>query len=441
MVTGDARIARYVLDTGWESLPDPVRLQARKCAVDLCGALAAGIMTKTSAILSRMATVHFGGDGATLVHGGARASLPGAALANGFAINAFDVDDGHRLIKGHPGAAVFPALLAAGEFRDISLLELLSALVVSYEISIRAGLALHRYYGFYHGSGSWGAIGSAAGVARVLGLDAAALAHAMGAAEYHGPLADVMRPVSMPTMNKDGIGWGNLVGTMSALLAADGFTGAPSVLDFPEADALVDTLGREHLILDLYFKPFTCCRWAQPAVSAVIDLKRRHPMAPADIARVDILTFGAAASLYTKKPTTTEEAQYNVLYPVAAALAAGEVGPRQVLEDFLGRTDVLDFMDRMAIRADERFDRVFPGQRLCEVEVTLKDGGVLRSGVFGPVGEPEEPVGMDWISDKFRWLTRDVLDEKRAAAVLDLLSDPDLRGSCRELVALLIHRG
>jgi 2-methylcitrate dehydratase PrpD len=439
MENGDTRTARYVLGTTWESLPEPVQHQTRKCAIDLVGALASGTMTRTAAIMANLAATCFPGDAATVVTGRGRSSLPGAALANGFAINAFDVDDGHRLIKGHPGAAVFPALLAAAEYKDLSLVELLSALAVSYEVSIRAGLALHRHYGFYHGSGSWGSIGAAAGVSRLLGLDPAKIAHSMGAAEYHGPLAPVMRPVSIPTMNKDGIGWGNMVGMMSALMAADGFTGAPSVLGIPEAAALTETLGHEFLIMDLYFKPFTCCRWAHPAVSAVIDLKKRHGLVPSDVAGVDILTFSAAAALYTEKPTTTEEAQYNVLFPVAAALAAGEVGPRQVLDGRLGDPDVLGLMDRMRIKADDRFDRVFPSQRLCEVEVTLKDGKVLRSGVFGPVGEPEDCVSMDWIADKFRWLTRDVLDPTRAEAIVSLLAESDLRGGVRELVALLVH--
>lgn len=437
MARGDRLVLEFIHEATWESFPPAVQQQALKCAIDLVGAMAAGTVTKTAAIMAKMACEHFPGNGASIVMTGCKASLPGAALANGFAMNAFDVDDGHRLIKGHPGAAVFPALLAVGENQNASLKELLTTLVVCYEVAIRAGLALHRHYGYYHGSGSWGAIGAAAGAARLLGLAGEQVLHAIGAAEYHGPLAPVMRPVAIPTMNKDGIGWGNMVGVLSALMAADGYTGSPSVLDDPEFDSLTKTLGSDYRIMELYFKPYTCCRWAHPSVSAILELKQRHGLHPADVSGVRIRTFGAAASLYTKKPTNTEEAQYNVIYPVAAALAAGEVGPRQVLEAFLQNREVLDLMDRIHIVSDERFEREFPAKRLCEVEVALTDGSVLRSGIHGPIGEPDEPVSMQWVIDKFLWLTSDTLDRPRAQAILNLLSGGSNGGTVGDLIALL----
>lgn len=422
MPGGDERIVRFIREASWGSFPDAVCEKARMCALDLVGALAAGTKAKVSGIMAGAALACFPGDDATLILNGKRASMPGAALANGFAMNALDVDDGHRLIKGHPGAAVFPALLAAAEYRDATLRELLETLVVCYEVAIRAGLAMQSHYGYYHGSGAWGAVGAAAGVARLLGLDGPRTLHALGAAEYHAPLTPVMRPVQFPTMNKDGIGWGNMVGVLSALMAAEGYTGSPTVFDLPDFDSFTETLGDEYKIMELYFKPYACCRWAHPAVSAALELRERHALCPADIESVRILSFGAAASLYTKKPANTEEAQYNAIYPVAAAIAAGEVGPRQVLDEYLGDAGTLGLMDRITIQPDERFEREFPARRLCEVEVVLKDGRVLRSGVHGPAGEPEDNVGMEWIRNKFFWLTADVLDKPRAEAVATLLA-------------------
>ena len=55
------------------------------------------------------------------------------------------------------------------------------------------------------------------------------LRHALGIAEYHGPRSQMMRCIDFPTMVKDGSGWGAIVG-LSAVFAADGFTGAPALV-------------------------------------------------------------------------------------------------------------------------------------------------------------------------------------------------------------------
>src|SRR5262249_44741186 len=156
---------------------------------------------------------------------GLRASEAGAAFANGCLANALDIDDGSRPIKGHPGAVVFPAALAAAESRRASGREFLVALAVGYEVAIRAGIALHTSYRYYHGSGAWGALGAAAAAGRLLGLTTDQLTNALGIAEYHGPLAPIMRCVEHPAMVKDGIGWGAMAGVSAALLAREGFTG------------------------------------------------------------------------------------------------------------------------------------------------------------------------------------------------------------------------
>ena len=85
-----------------------------------------------------------GAGGARILLDGRRASPAGAAFAGASTIDAFDAHDGHPLTKGHAGVAVLPALLAVadaeggGDGRD-----LLAALVLGYEIAIRAGIALH----------------------------------------------------------------------------------------------------------------------------------------------------------------------------------------------------------------------------------------------------------------------------------------------------------
>ena len=119
---------------------------------------------------------------------------------------------------------MIPGALAVAQRVDATPTQLLEAIVVGYEVSIRAGIALHERDPAYHASGAWGAVGVAAASARLLGLDQSATISALGLAEYHAPIAPMMRSCAEPKMTKDACAWGATVGVESALLAARGFT-------------------------------------------------------------------------------------------------------------------------------------------------------------------------------------------------------------------------
>lgn len=141
-----------------------------------------------------------------LVHG-FRTSAAGAAAINRFAGNALDIDDGYRLVKGHPGACVLPVILATAEqMPSCTGSEFLTALVVGYEIRIRPGRIRHACCSTYHSSGSWGAIAGAAAGGQLLGLNGKQLRHTLGTAEYHAPIAPMMKCIANPSMGKDSIG-------------------------------------------------------------------------------------------------------------------------------------------------------------------------------------------------------------------------------------------
>ena len=166
------------------------------------------------------------GDDAVALLDGRRTGAVGAAWANGVLANVLDLDDGHRLTKGHPGAVVIPAAMAAAQLTDADPEDLALAIIVGYEIAIRAGIALHERDPSYHASGAWGALGAAAAAGRLLELGELELEHALGLAEYHAPIAPIMRSVAEPEMTKDACAWGARLGVESTLLAARGFTSA-----------------------------------------------------------------------------------------------------------------------------------------------------------------------------------------------------------------------
>jgi 2-methylcitrate dehydratase PrpD len=287
--------------------------------------------------------------------------------------------------------------------------------VAGYEVAMRAGPALHESYGYYHGSGSWTALGAAAASGRLFGLSEDQLTEALGIAEYHGPLAPIMRCVEHPGMVKDGIGWGAAAGVAAAQLAAEGFTGLPSVLDtLPDA---AEDFGREYKILDLYFKPHACCRWAQPAVDAILQIRDRNPIAAAEVRAIRLVTFEAATRLGPVLPATTEEAQYSLAWPAAAALVDGRVGPEQISEARLADPRIRELARRVGTAVSPELERRFPAETLCEVEVHMRDGTVFRSGIRGARGDPADPLTADELRDKFFGLAGPVVGAERADRV------------------------
>src|ERR671930_167780 len=148
--------------------------------------------------------------------------------------------------------------------------------------------------------------GAAAAAARLLGLDAERTVHALGLAEYHAPIAHIMRSVAEPAMSKDACGWGASVGVSSALLAARGFTSLRA--EFLDTDA--SDLGETWRLEELYVKAYPCCRWSQPAIRAALEAGKGRALDPAGVSRGVIRTFETADALAKVAPANTEEAQY-----------------------------------------------------------------------------------------------------------------------------------
>jgi len=439
---GTDRVLDFITSLGWGALPAEVQHQARRCLLDLFGALIAGRRTPVGDIMAGVACDQFPGNQATILVSGERVSYIGAALANGFAQNALDIDDGYRLVKGHPGASFLPGLLAALEMKGgCSGADFLTAVVIGYEIGIRAGLIRHAVYPTYHSSGSWGAVATAAAAGRLLGLNREHLREALGAAEYHAPIAPMVKGIDVPCMGKDSLGWGNMTGLVSVLMARRGFTGVePFFSDAPQKEWLT-ALGKKYEILNLYFKPYAACRWAQPAVAGCLKLVKDHNLEPTDLAAVKVRTFKAAASLTRRPPRNTEEAQYNLAFPVAAALLDGVVGPAQVLPPRLFDKDILDLAGRLEVDVDPTFEDRFPAKAMASVEIITRDGRRFDSGPVEARWEPPDTLPTDTeLKEKFIWLAGPVLGQYQAHELLQLIWQFEKAADARQLIRLSIAR-
>ena len=402
-------------------IPKDVVEQAKLCLVDLTGAAAAGSETAMSRIIRNHAVETFGGGakGVRMMLDGRRVGPAGAAMAGGITIDAFDSHDGHVLTKGHAGVAILPTLLAlADPAAKVSGREFLTSLVLGYEIAIRAGIATHRTCADYHTSGSWNALGAASVMARWLKLSPALTREALGIAEYHGPRSQMMRCIDFPTMVKDGSGWGAMAGVSAALLARDGFTGAPALV--AEGDNVADLwadLGTRWRIMEMYFKPYPVCRWAQPPITASLGLLAEHGIDGSEVARIQVETFHNGVRLATRAPKTTEEAQYSLPFPVAAAIVHGKVTAREIEGAGLKDPRVLKLAREMNLTEDLALTAEFPARRIARVTLTTKDGRVLRSAPTEALGDPERPLGEAGILAKYRQTAEPILGKARSERI------------------------
>jgi 2-methylcitrate dehydratase PrpD len=248
-----------------------------------------------------------------------------------------------------------------------------------------------------------------------MGINPQATRHALGIAEYHGPRSPMMRCIDHPTMLKDGSGWGALAGVSAGLLASQGFTGAPAVTveSGRVADIWAD-LGSQWLITEIYFKPHGVCRWAQPAIEASLKLKREQDLHPTDIRRIRVFTFHEATRLDCRQPQTTEEAQYSLPFPLAAALIHGRLGVKELSGTALGDPQVIALAQRVEMIAEPKYDQRFPAQRLARVHIETKAGESFDSGEVQASWEAHQAPSDEDLRRKFRWLCRAHLPEARA---------------------------
>ena len=413
----------FMHDLSWDQVPEEIQTATRIALLDLLGVAASGTATQLSKVIRNHAVNHFGagqaGHSSRMLFDGRRCSIPGAALAGGMLIDSVDAHDGSKPTKGHVGCGTLPAALAFSEVKPSTTeAELLTRILVGYEIGTRAGIALHETACDYHTSGAWIALAAAAIGSRSLGLTLQQTREAVGIAEYHGPRSQMMRCIDHPTMLKDGSGWGSMAGCSAALLAQDGFTGAPALtIESDDVKDIWSDLGARWMVCEQYVKAYPVCRWAQPAIAGVIGIKEKRSFEAEEVKKVEIGTFHESKRLAVASPETTEQAQYSLPFPTAAAIVHNDVSLEHI--DGSGLTDesVLRISELIELTEVDEYNECFPQLRKSHVVIELHDGSVLESGTVEAAGDPEMPFTTELIEQKFMRFASKPLGEEAAAAL------------------------
>ena len=419
------QVTQFTLNTQPDDIPEATLERAALLLLDTLGICIASAPMEAG-ILARDAAVRLYGTSdpahsAQMLFDGRAVSLAGAVYAAATQTDNLDGHDGFNPVKGHVGVVTVPALaVLAQKNSDLSGIEALTSLVVGYEVAGRAGLALHATVSDYHTSGAWNSLGVVAMAARLRGQSSEIMREALGIAEYHGPRSQMMREIANPTMLHDGSGWGAMAGMSAAILAESGFTGAPAItVEGADASRYWRDLGQVWQTDAQYIKPYPICRWAHAPIDAAHELAETNQITHDQIDRVVIRSFSNAIALYRQMPDTTSKAQYSLPFAVGAMLVHGQIGLDQISGEGLSDPDVAHLVAKTELEISDEHEALFPKHRTADVDIALKDGQVLQSGLTHARGGPERPFGATEIAQKFMQFAAPAIGETRATAIRD----------------------
>jgi 2-methylcitrate dehydratase PrpD len=426
-VSASGELVSFVRRLEPGDLSDRVLHQAARCVLDLVGVAIAGTRTPMTQIGARFAYDSFA-PGKVTVIGSRRPLGPiGAAWVNCTAASALDLDDGHRMAMGHPGAVVIPAALAIAEGTGVSGREFLGAIVAGYEVAVRVSIARVPWYkDRMYSSGIWGIFGATAAAGKLLGFDEATLQSAIGSAASHGPFPPGGLQANY-SMVKEVIGWAGMTGCAAALLAQQGFIGPEDVMDYSgrwNPAQLVEGLGDpdRYAILGTYFKPYAVCRWAHSSVDAVLELVGRHGVRPGEIEKILVETFYEVTRLVNYAPRNAIAAQFSIPFALAVAILYGRIEPEDVSEVNLTKPEILTLAQKVNVIVDPDINGQFPAKTIARVTMHTTRGS-FEATVEYPRGNPENPLSDEDLTAKFRSLTVPIVGE----------------GTCEELHDVILH--
>ena len=421
-------VADWALGLTYAEIPADVLQATRRRLLDVLGLALAGSVTPFGAGTRRAAIALSPSGPSRIVGTGERVGPGAAALANAAFAQALEFDDTHNESIVHMSSPAVAAALALADTMRVDGRALLTAVACANEISCRVGsVASGEFHkrGF-HPTGLFAPFGVTALAARLLGLDRGALAHAFGIA---GSFASGVLECWVDGTQSKFLhsGWAAQSGIAAALLAREGVSGPPKVLEGRfglfashlqdpatprHFGRIVDHLGAHWESRNSSFKPYPAAHVLHPYIDAALRARERYRLSPDDIVRIDcpVAAFivGIVCEPVEEKtaPATQAHGRVCLQYTLAEALSRGALG-RSAYESYADPA-----IRALARRVHYAVDADYPGPGRFkgEVRITLRDGRVIHEVQDHNLGSPENPMSDAQIQDKF---------DDNASAVLD----------------------
>mgnify|MGYP001582572748 CR=1 FL=1 len=430
-------LADFLVGFRFESLKPATVEQTSYVVLDTMGAIAGGAAEPEMQALTAKLTVSPVGE-ASVIGTGKKAVSAAAAFLNGTAGTFLEMDEGNRFAKGHPSIHVLPALWALAEIKGLSGKAAMEALVLGYEVGARIGIAAAMRPDM-HPHGTWGTVGAAAAVAKLLGYDSARMRETINVASSLTLATSKRTMLEGGTVRNAYAGIANRMALMAIDLVEAGFIGERDGLSSVfghvvsekfDTARMIDGLGRDWQIDQNYFKLHSCCRYNHGALDALDTLLAREKIAADAIERVDVASYLYAAELDDQAPRNTLGAKFSVPFAVATRLVRGSSAVENFTWEAVRDERVQALAKRVFVTEDKAMTAKLPQFRPARVDLRLRDGRTLTAAVEANRGDDQDPYSRDELTGKYFSLTGRVWTHEKAddvrKKILDLAALKDV---------------
>jgi 2-methylcitrate dehydratase len=444
-------LSSYGSSLTYGDLPKEVIHEVKRRLIDSL-ACAMGAYEAPPSKIARSLALEVSSTPGSTVLGSRHSSSPElATFANGVMVRYLDYSDACRGSDskegGHPSDNI-PAVLSVAEYVGSDPKTVLTAVALAYEVQGRlSDSASLQARGWDHVA--YVAFSSVMGAGKVLGLGKKEMAQAIALAAIPNiPLRQTRRgELSM---------WKGCAGANSArngvfcaLLASKGLTGPQEAfeghwgfLNQVTGPMELPPFGgnaRPYRILDTKLKFFPAEGNSHCTIHAALEL-RKQIANPTDIESVVVTTYDHAVGILADtpekwRPSTRETADHSLPYIVSVALADGVFNVEQFAEERIRDPQIQALMKKVKVERDQEFTKSFPRMQRTRVEVITRTGRLAKE-VSYPRGDPMNPMDDSEVEDKFRHLTKPLLNASVVDRALESLWHFEEAKSVKEVLRL-----
>jgi 2-methylcitrate dehydratase len=411
----------------WELLEPEVQSHAMHLLFDTIGCAIAGRSHTAARKSAEAAARLLGGCAAIGLGTGSRLTELGAILDTGAAIRALDLNDIYwgRSSGGHP-SDIFATAFAMAEAADTSLEEMLTAIVVGYELYIRFIDALDFRKHFDHTTA--GCMGAAAIAGCLRKLDADQFADGLAIAFASSPCLIAFRRGHVTEAKAPAPALAQISGVLAMELAQAGLSGPvegieadygiPALCrDGVNLGSLVPEDGAKPRILDVAIKRYPCIGTAQTTVATAVALHRKIS---GRIDRIKAIHLNVQDDDVCREqigpayrhPVNRETADHSFWAILGMSLADGGLSPTQLAAGRWRDADIQDLLSKTSMTATLSVDE--PGRLSARAAVRLDDDSMLELEVPYAPGHPRNPLSAGEFWRKFHECVDPVLGDAKA---------------------------
>lgn len=438
-------LGRFAASCDVEALSSATRKALEAVVLDNLTVMLAGARLSESSRLRQSCppTPH----GVTVLGAADHYAIPDAAWLNGVAMVSLELDEGHKAIRGHASAHVFPIALALAESFDLSGVEFLSAFLAGHEVASRFGNATILRAGI-HPHGNWGVTGAAAAAAKLLDLGPTGIARALDNATTQALATPFGAALGGMSIRNSWIGAANVLGYRAAQVAAaedsQGSIGMAEdvfgdILGTFDTANLTANLGEPFFIETGYFKRHASCSYTHPPADASLALRERYGSTITEgIEEIVVATHHLGAPLSGTTWTSRMAAMLSIPYVVATALQEGDLAPERFDAHNRDLNSRYDLARKVKVVVDPELDQLLPQQRGARVSIRYRDGREVTETIWNPVGDADfHPFGIQELSEKSEQLLGEEAATRVLMALKRLWKAPSMRAWLDELQDLV----